>query len=104
MALLKTLPARVKMAPLATHHQPVQRQRGRARMQVRDRVMERDCGLCQPCRSEGRVRHAVEVDHIVPLHLGGTEDMANQQAICAECHRVKAAGEAQRRAAGDVWR
>jgi len=43
-----------------------------------------------------------EVDHVVPLSLGGTEDRHNKQGICKPCHKAKTAREsaAARRAAG----
>lgn len=30
-----------------------------------------------------------EVDHIVPLSEGGSNDVSNLQALCLMCHRVK---------------
>ena len=36
---------------------------------------------------------AVELDHIKPLHQGGTNDDANLQGLCVECHRIKTATE-----------
>lgn len=33
---------------------------------IRDWVMQRDTGLCQPCLKLGEVSAAQEVDHIVP--------------------------------------
>jgi 5-methylcytosine-specific restriction enzyme A len=30
-----------------------------------------------------------QVDHIKPLHKGGTDDMDNLQPLCVECHKVK---------------
>jgi 5-methylcytosine-specific restriction enzyme A len=59
-------------------------------------VLERDCGLCQPCRSEQRVAAGTIVDHIKPKAEGGTDDLANLQTICAACHAIKTAAEARR--------
>lgn len=39
------------------------------------------------------------VDHVVPLADGGADGAANMQALCAECHGGKTAGEARARAA-----
>lgn len=78
-----------------------ERTRGRAWMSARDRVMRRDCGLCQTCLRAGRLRAAVQVDHIVELADGGTDDEANLEAICHACHASKtAASQARRRAGG----
>jgi 5-methylcytosine-specific restriction protein A len=68
---------------------------------VRKRVMQRDCGLCQPCREAGRVTVAVAVDHIVSkaqaklLHWsdGRTNADDNLRAICKPCHDEKTARE-----------
>jgi 5-methylcytosine-specific restriction enzyme A len=60
----------------------------------RERIMQRDCGLCQPCRNAGRVTVATAVDHIVPKAEGGTEEDGNLQAICKPCHDTKTAREA----------
>lgn len=59
-------------------------------------VLMRDGGLCQPCRRDGRVTPATEVDHIVPKAEGGTDSHDNLQAICTACHREKTQQEATR--------
>lgn len=63
---------------------------------LRDQVMQRDGGLCQPCRQLGRVSVAKQVDHVVPKAEGGTDDLANLQAICPACHAAKTGREAAR--------
>lgn len=57
-------------------------------------AMERDRHLCQPCARAGRVTVARECDHIVPKHKGGSNDPANLQAICSDCHKAKTEAEA----------
>lgn len=69
---------------------------GAAWRRLRDAVMQRDGGLCQTCREQGRVTVAVQVDHIVPKTDDGTDDESNLQAICADCHKSKTAKEALR--------
>lgn len=39
---------------------------------------------------------ATEVDHIVPLRLGGTHDASNLQALCRSCHSRKSLNELRR--------
>ena len=39
------------------------------------------------------MRQANEVDHIIPLAKGGTDELRNLQAINAECHRRKTAAD-----------
>jgi 5-methylcytosine-specific restriction endonuclease McrA len=35
-----------------------------------------------------------EWDHIVPLAIGGDDDLTNMQPLTARCHRAKTAGDA----------
>lgn len=64
---------------------------------ARGRILRRDNGLCQPCLREAHVTVATQVDHIVQKASGGTDDPANLEAICTECHRIKTARESQER-------
>ncbi|MBC7599705.1 MAG: HNH endonuclease [Polaromonas sp.] len=63
---------------------------------VRELIMRRDGGICQPCLQSRTVTLAHAVDHIVPKAEGGTDDPANLQAICRPCHAAKTAEEARR--------
>lgn len=85
----------------------MQRTRGRPWATRRARILSRDCGVCLPCQRAGRVTEAVEVDHIVAIVNGGTDDDDNLQAICKACHEVKTAadlGRAHRPTVGaDGW-
>lgn len=63
---------------------------------LRKVVIQRDGGLCQPCRREGRVTTFTEVDHIVPKAEGGTDSHDNLQCICDPCHREKTLQESLR--------
>ena len=57
-------------------------------------VVARDKGLCQmpvervgglePCGKLG-----AEVDHIMPLAAGGTDDLYNLRYLCESCHKAK---------------
>jgi len=69
---------------------------GRPWRRLREAVLKRDGYLCQPCKREGRITEATEVDHLVNLAEGGTDDSSNLQGICAGCHKVKTQMEAQR--------
>lgn len=63
---------------------------------LRRDVLQRDCGLCVPCKARGHVTTATQVDHITPKADGGTDDLSNLQAICRECHDAKTRGEMNR--------
>lgn len=60
------------------------------------RIRRRDHDLCQPCldRDDGHIGRYAAVDHKVPRDRGGSEDDANLQVICRECHAAKTAREA----------
>jgi len=49
--------------------------------------------LCRECLKQGRLTPATEVDHIVPLASGGTNDLENLQPLCHSCHSRKTAKE-----------
>ncbi len=52
------------------------------------------------CTRLGRIREADEVDHIVALAHGGTDDDSNLRAINHDCHKVKTQRESRGRARG----
>lgn len=56
--------------------------------QLRFRVLERDSFKCVYCGMPGT--HCVlEVDHVVPVARGGTNELANLAASCADCNAGK---------------
>lgn len=72
-----------------------QRGYGNDWVKLRNSIMLRDKGLCQPCLAAGKVAPATEVDHIVPKAEGGSDYPGNLQAICNACHSVKTAFESR---------
>jgi len=60
---------------------------------IPDRVKERvarkadDCCQCCTRRIAGGLR--AEIDHIIPLIIGGQHREANLQLLCHECHAAK---------------
>ena len=76
------------------HDRPSRHARGYGSdwVRLRKQVLSRDRHLCQPCIKAGRPALATEVDHICAKAEGGTDDMANLQAICSPCHKAKTAG------------
>lgn len=65
-----------------------QRTRGRRWMRIRAQVL-REEPLCRPCQEKGRVAASEEVDHILALEDGGTDDRKNLRGVCGDCHKVK---------------
>lgn len=54
---------------------------------VREAVYARDGHRCRTCLAEG----PLELDHIFPWSLGGTDDEHNLQTLCGPCNREKGA-------------
>jgi hypothetical protein len=52
-----------------------------------------DQPLCRSCDEKGFVTPGAEMDHIVPLFKGGSNDDHNLQMLCVECHRKKSADD-----------
>lgn len=68
---------------------------GRRGVELRKRRLERDGYLCVECRKNGvsPIPIAVQVDHIVPLHMGGLDEDDNCQSLCGPCHDDKSRAE-----------
>ncbi len=85
----------------------VERLRGRAGMAQRLRRLQRTNHLCEDCLACGATQVAVEVDHIIPLSLGGSDDDANTRNLCKYHHDKRTAeqfGRVQRATIGaDGW-
>ncbi len=78
----------------------VQRKRGWAGVQDRERIRKRDCGLCQECLRQGLTSVGSDVDHKIPLWKGGSDDDDNKELLCITHHKEKSAREAKDRARG----
>ncbi len=57
---------------------------GTLRYEVLKRAVFR-CGLCGASAED----RALEVDHIVPRNIGGSDDLTNLQALCYSCNAMK---------------
>ena len=68
------------------------RKRGRAGQRDRAAVLAEE-PLCRSCLKRGRTEPAVEVDHIVRLADGGSDDRSNKQGLCKPCHDAKSQRE-----------
>lgn len=73
---------------------------------TRQRIFERDGGLCQEClrasivTSVGDKLFSAWCDHVVPKAEGGTDDDDNLQTLCRRCHQRKTDVEKNRRRGG----
>lgn len=58
-------------------------------LSTKTKVLERDNYTCQMC---GRNRYdgvKLEVDHIIPVSRGGSDNISNLQTLCFDCNRGK---------------
>jgi hypothetical protein len=60
---------------------------GRIRREVRQRVWQRDGGMCVDC---GATQH-LEFDHVIPRSKGGSNEDDNVQLLCRLCNAKKSA-------------
>ena len=63
---------------------------GRPWRRKRDAILLRDNYTCRVC---GLTTKDLEVDHVINVAQGGTDDDGNLQAICIPCHKAKTAIE-----------
>lgn len=63
---------------------------GRPWRRKRETILVRDNYTCQVC---GLVTLDLEVDHVINIAQGGTDDEGNLQSLCVPCHKVKTAAE-----------
>lgn len=54
---------------------------------LRLRVFDRDGRVCAYCGSVDEL----QIDHIYPVSLGGSDDLENLQVLCGPCNRHKSA-------------
>ena len=62
---------------------------------VRLAILARDRNQCQLAYA-GCTGWATDADHIIPVFEGGDDEMANGQAACPACHKIKTQAEAAR--------
>ena len=56
--------------------------------QLRHQVFSRDNYKCVECGAT-KEETTLEIDHIIPVSKGGTNDITNLQTLCKECNRAK---------------
>jgi len=53
---------------------------------IRKEIFERDNFVCQYC---GKIGGILEIDHIIPMSKGGTNELSNLTTSCKQCNRKK---------------
>jgi 5-methylcytosine-specific restriction endonuclease McrA len=54
-------------------------------------IFQRDGHKCTCCGKTAREGAKLEVDHIIPVSKGGTNNPKNLRTLCQDCNRGKAA-------------
>ena len=65
---------------------------GRPWRRLKQEIHLRDEWTCCSC---GRVTMELEMDHIVNVAQGGTDDEKNLQSLCVPCHKKKTSKESK---------
>ena len=88
-----------KPCPVHRRTQNPARMRGRRLQAFRRCVLSAQpiCAECAKTLPLHLQRPSVQLDHILPLSQGGTDDLTNLRGICREHHAVKTARERWRR-------
>lgn len=55
---------------------------------VRQYVFQRDNHQCKGCGQTAK-ETALQIDHIIPIARGGTNDISNLQSLCKACNQRK---------------
>lgn len=63
--------------------------------QERRNIIESQQNKCNTCSSE--LSDYYEIDHIIAMQFGGTDELNNLQALCCECHARKSRTENKKR-------
>lgn len=53
-----------------------------------------EASQCEKC---GRASVDLEIDHVVPLCMGGSNSPINLQCLCKACHKLKSDEESKKR-------
>ena len=63
--------------------------------ETRKHIADGQQNTCGECKLE--LSPYFELDHVIGLQFGGTDDESNLMALCRECHAIKSIRENQRR-------
>ena len=74
-------------------HQKSRDKRRNINKQVKQRIVDKQEKSCGECKLA--LTPYFQIDHIIGLQFGGTDDESNLMALCCECHAIKSIGENQ---------
>ena len=87
---------RLKNANNSENYFPFQKTRDKRKkinIHVRQQVAEKQQNTCGECKKE--LSPHFQLDHVIALQFGGTDEESNLMALCCECHNIKFIGENQ---------
>ncbi len=53
---------------------------------LRVKVFKRDSFTCQKCKIQDKNGKKLEAHHMIPLYLGGKDEIINLITLCFDCH------------------
>ena len=62
--------------------------RKRLSQNIREKILKRDNYTCQNCGNRPD-KSDLEIDHIIPVAIGGANNMSNLQVLCKSCNGKK---------------
>lgn len=93
---LKSLKPRLSQKAFGANHQRKKKwgkgRGGRPWRRLREQIFKRDMYTCQICHRTGG---DLELDHIINIASGGTDEPNNLQTLCSQCHKQKTQTESQ---------
>jgi hypothetical protein len=73
--------------------QVVREKRKKINKDVRQQIVEKQGNTCGECKLV--LSAYFQIDHIIGLQFGGTDEESNLMALCCECHAIKSIAENQ---------
>lgn len=53
---------------------------------LKKKILKRDNFTCQKCKIQDKTARILEAHHIIPLVMGGSDDLNNIITLCDDCH------------------
>ena len=76
-------------------HQKSRDKRKKISKVVRQQIAEKQQNTCGECKQLLSIHF--QLDHVIALQFGGTDEESNLMALCCECHNIKSISENQHR-------